>query len=254
MKKIIPLLLSTVLLLSLAACGGGSSTGSESSPSEASVSSASQPSSQTESSASMAEPESTASTETPDESENVSNTENTQQTTSSTSENMSAEDSKELVVYFSATGNTKAVAEALAELQGADLYEIVPEQPYTAEELNYNDSSTRASVEQNDETARPAISGGIDNFEEYDVIYVGFPIWWGDAPRILNTFFDTYECSGKVIAPFCTSGGSGISTAVQTIVALEPDATVTDGLRTSSSTSEDDFAQWLITIGLTEQE
>lgn len=161
---------------------------------------------------------------------------------------------KALVVYFSATGNTKSAAEGLAKMQGADLYEIVPKQPYTDEDLNYNDSSTRATVEQNDENARPAISGGIDNLAEYDVIYVGFPIWWGDMPRILYTFFDTYDLSDKTIAPFCTSGGSGISKAVQSINKLEPSATITEGLQASTSHTSDDFAEWLSRIGLAGQE
>lgn len=145
-----------------------------------------------------------------------------------------------LVVYFSATGNTESVAE---------LYEIVPEDPYTDEDLDYNDSSSRTTTEQNDETARPAISGEIDNIENYDTVYVGFPIWWNDMPRIMYTFFDTYDFSGKTIAPFCTSGGSGISEAVNNIEELEPSATVVEGLRTSPSGAEADIADWLESIG-----
>lgn len=253
MKKIIPLLLSTVLLFSMAACGSSLSTESEpSSSEEGPASSVSESGAQAEEPASSAKPESTGSAETPDTSESVSALEITRQDPSSTGEAASGGTPKALVVYFSATGNTKAVAEALAELQGADLYEIVPEQLYTGEDLNYNDPSTRASAEQNDEAARPAIVGGIDNIEDYDVLYVGFPIWWGDMPRILNTFFDAYDLSGKVIAPFCTSGGSGISTAVQTISALEPAATVTEGLRAGSTTAEDDLSRWLSIIGMEE--
>ncbi|MCJ7835190.1 flavodoxin [Cuneatibacter sp. NSJ-177] len=157
---------------------------------------------------------------------------------------------KALVVYFSTTGNTKSVAEALAKMQDADLYEIVPEQPYTDEDLNYNDSSSRATAEQNDENARPAISGGIDHMDDYDVVYVGFPIWWGDMPRILLTFFDTYDFSGKMIVPFCTSGSSGISQAVSSIGELEPSATVAEGLRASTSNPEEELTKWLTEIGL----
>lgn len=159
-----------------------------------------------------------------------------------------------LVVYFSATGNTESVAEAIAETQGAELYEIVPEDPYTDEDLDYNNSSSRTTAEQNDENARPAISGEIENIDDYDVIYVGFPIWWNDMPRIMYTFFDTYDFSGKTIAPFCTSGGSGISGAVSNIEELEPSATVTEGLRTSPSDAEGDIAEWLESIGLVQQE
>lgn len=159
---------------------------------------------------------------------------------------------KELVVYFSATGNTESVAEVLAQMQEADLYKITPEQPYTDDDLNYGDETTRATVEQNDKNARPAISGGIDNIEKYDVIYLGTPIWWGDMPRILYTFFDTYDLSGKTIAPFCTSGGSGVAEIVETIEGLEPSATITEGLRTSASNAEGDIMQWLRNISLAE--
>ena len=162
---------------------------------------------------------------------------------------------KALVVYFSATGNTKAVAETLAELQGADIYEIVPEQPYTDEDLNYNDRTTRATAEQNDPDARPAIQGSITDFEQYEVVYVGYPIWWGDMPRILYTFFDTYDFSGKTIAPFCTSGGSGFSGTPGTIAELEPGAMVLDGLHVSDSaadSAESSVSQWLADIGQAE--
>lgn len=155
-----------------------------------------------------------------------------------------------LVVYFSATGNTKAVAETLSEMQGADLYEIVPEEPYTDEDLDYNDRSSRSTAEQEDESARPAISGEVSRIDDYDVIYVGYPIWWGDMPRILYTFFDTYDFSGKTIAPFCTSGGSGLSGTPDVIAELEPEATVLEGLHTSPSDAESDLADWISSIGL----
>lgn len=160
---------------------------------------------------------------------------------------------KALVVYFSATGNTKAVAETLAGLQGADIYEIVPGQPYTDEDLNYNDRTTRATAEQNDPDARPAIQGSITDFEQYEMVYVGYPIWWGDMPRILYTFFDTYDFSGKTIAPFCTSGGSGLSGTPGTIAELESGATVLDGLHVSDATagsSESSVAEWLESNGI----
>lgn len=218
MKRILSIFVICVLMAGLAACG---STGNvDSSASEEPQMTVEPEAQQTDSAADSGEPE-------PED----------------TSANA-------LVVYFSATGNTASVAEDLAGMQGAELYEIVPEQPYTEEDLNYSDSSSRSTVEQNDENARPAISGGIDNMDDYDVVYVGFPIWWGDMPRILYTFFDTYDLSGKTIAPFCTSGGSGISGAVQSIRELEPDADVTDGVRVNRSNAEDDLTGWLSDIGL----
>mgnify|MGYP005763552473 CR=1 FL=1 len=155
-----------------------------------------------------------------------------------------------LVVYFSATGNTRTVAELLAEQVGADLFEIVPEEPYTEADLDYTTDDCRANVEQNDPDARPAMANAVENIDPYDVIYVGFPIWWGTMPKILNTFFDETDLAGKTIAPFCTSGGSGISAAVDEITALESDAEVTEGLRTSTQTAEEDLAAWLTEIGL----
>lgn len=149
---------------------------------------------------------------------------------------------KSIVVYFSCTGNTKAVAEIIAEKQGADIYEIVPEQPYTDEDLDYGNRSSRSTSEQNDDSSRPTISGSID-LSGYDTVYVGYPIWWADMPRIMYTFFDTYDLSGKTIAPFCTSGGSGLSGTPKTISELEPDANVTAGLHAGGS--EKEVSDWL---------
>ena len=98
-----------------------------------------------------------------------------------------------LIIYFSCTGNTKAAAEEIQRQTGADMFEIVPEIPYTAEDLNYNDDDSRANQEQSDDSARPAISGSIDNFDSYEVVFVGYPIWWGTLPKIVNTLLDTYD-------------------------------------------------------------
>lgn len=156
-----------------------------------------------------------------------------------------ASDGRALVVYFSATGNTKALAETIAETTGAELDEIVPEEPYTEEDLNYNNDDCRANREMNDESARPAISGSVENMDDYDTIYLGYPIWWGDMPRIVNTFLESYDLSGKTIMPFCTSGGSGITSSVSAIRAACPDSNVTDGFRGSASSGADDIEQWL---------
>ncbi|MGN0688913.1 MAG: flavodoxin [Oscillospiraceae bacterium] len=151
---------------------------------------------------------------------------------------------KALVVYFSCTGNTKAVAERISELTSADLYEIVPEIPYTAEDLNYNNNNCRANKEMNDASARPEIGSEAVDISAYDTIYIGYPIWWGTMPRIINTFLDTYDLSGKTVMPFCTSGSSGISKSVSDIRAEEPDADVRDGLRASNS-SDSSIDEWL---------
>lgn len=155
------------------------------------------------------------------------------------------EENKMLVAYFSGTGTTRALAQTIAQTTGADIFEIVPEVPYTSEDLNYNNDNCRANQEMNDDTARPAIAGSIENIDEYDTIFLGYPIWWGTMPRIINTFLDTYDLSGKTVMPFCTSGGSGISTSVSAIRNAEPNADVKEGLRGSSSSSSSQIETWL---------
>lgn len=152
--------------------------------------------------------------------------------------------SNALVVYFSCTGNTKAVAEKIAGLTGADVYEIVPEDPYTEADLNYNNSDCRANCEQNDESVRPAIGSDTIDLSSYDTVILGYPIWWGTMPRIINTFLDTYDLSGKTVLPFCTSGGSGVSKSVSDIKTAVPSAQVKDGLRASDA-SGSAISLWL---------
>lgn len=126
---------------------------------------------------------------------------------------------KKLVTYFSASGVTEAAAKALAEAAEADLYEIKPAEPYTDADLNWNNKQSRSSVEMNNPTFRPAIADKNANIAEYDVIFVGFPIWWYIAPTIINTFLESYDFSGKTIVPFATSGGSGFG---ETVAKLQP--------------------------------
>ncbi|MBQ3843680.1 MAG: NAD(P)H-dependent oxidoreductase [Bacteroidales bacterium] len=117
---------------------------------------------------------------------------------------------KTLIVYFSATGTTKAAAQKLAKEFNADLYEITPEQPYTAADLNWRDKNSRSSIEMKDKSSRPAIKGRCENIAEYDVVWIGFPVWWYTAPTIVNTFIEAHDLSGKTINVFATSGGSGV--------------------------------------------
>lgn len=149
-----------------------------------------------------------------------------------------------LVVYFSCTGNTKAVAEKIADICGADIYEIVPADPYTSDDLNYNNDSCRANREMNDNNARPAIGSPAVDLSGYDTVFIGYPIWWGTCPRIINTFLDTYDLSGKTVMPFCTSGGSGVSTSVSTIRSDEPNADVRNGLRASGA-NDSGIESWI---------
>jgi flavodoxin len=115
---------------------------------------------------------------------------------------------KALVAYFSCTGNTRQLAKTLAETVKGDLYEITPEQPYTEADLNWQDKTSRSTIEMNNKASRPAIKGKCENMKDYDVVFVGFPIWWYQAPTIINTFLESYDFSGKIVVPFCTSGSS----------------------------------------------
>ena len=161
------------------------------------------------------------------------------------------EAAKTLVVYFSATGSTKAVAEEIARLTGADLYEIAPAVPYTDEDLNYNNDDCRANQEMNDASARPAIGSEAIDVSSYDTVFIGYPIWWGTMPRIINTFLDTYDLSGKTVLPFCTSGSSGITQSVSDIRAAEPDADVRGGLRASGA-NDSGIESWIADNGISE--
>lgn len=135
-------------------------------------------------------------------------------------DNMS-NNSKTLVAYFSATGTTMEAATRLARLAKADLHEIVPAEPYTPADLNWQDKSSRSSVEMSDKSSRPAIASHVDNMAQYDTVFVGYPIWWYIAPTIINTFLEQYDLTGKTVVPFFTSGGSG---AGETMRYLKPSA------------------------------
>ena len=150
-----------------------------------------------------------------------------------------------LVVYFSCTGTTKGVAEKLAKVTGADLYEIVPAVPYTDEDLNYSDRSTRATSEQDHPDTRPEIGGEDIDLAGYNTVYIGYPIWWGEEPRILCTFVEAHDFTGMAVIPFCTSGGSGIGRSGRDLAELAGTGTWLDGARHSGSISEDELLAWL---------
>ena len=142
------------------------------------------------------------------------------------------------------------VAENLAAALNADIYEITPEEPYTAEDLNYNDRTTRATVEQNTPDVRPAIAGGVDNMEQYDTVFIGYPIWWGDAPRIVSTFAESYSFDGKTAVAFCTSGGSGIATSERTLREQADGAQWLSGKRFSGGASVEELREWAAGLGV----
>lgn len=152
--------------------------------------------------------------------------------------------SKTLVAYFSASGVTAAVAKKLAAASGADLFEIQPEQLYTDDDLNWQNSRSRSSVEMNDRSCRPAIATAVENMAQYETVFVGFPVWWYREPSIIDTFMEAYDFSGKKVVPFCTSGGSGLGDSSQNMQALAPCAKVVNGKRFSPSVSEGELKTW----------
>lgn len=220
MKKLMSLMMTLALLLTMSACSDQNTTPNEG---------ASSPVPQV--SVLESEPSQTAS-----------------EVPSSESERSAA---KSLIVYYSWSGNTESVANEIASQTDADVFEIVPAESYTDD----YDTLLNIAQEEQKNDARPTISGNIENLSQYDVVYVGFPNWWGDMPMILYTFFDEYDLSGKTIAPFVTSGGSGFSDSINTMKSLEPDATITDGLSLGSSqaaTPGDAVTEWLNGLGLSE--
>lgn len=152
--------------------------------------------------------------------------------------------SKTLVVYFSASGVTRRAAKKLAEAIGADWYEITPAVPYTPADLNWMDKSSRSSVEMKDPASRPELADRGADIGAYDKIFLGFPIWWGVAPTIVNTFLEAYDFTGKTIALFATSGGSGMGKTAEKLAPSCPGAKLVNGGLLNGSLSEDALKQW----------
>jgi len=160
-------------------------------------------------------------------------------------ENTEAQSGTTLVAVFSATGTTLGVAEKIAAIESADLYEITAAQPYSSADLNWNDSSSRSTKEQNDKNARPAIGSDPVDLDGVTKIYIGFPIWWGEEPRIMDTFAESYDFDGITMIPFCTSGSSGIGRSGQNLAERAGSGTWLDGKRFSGNVSEADLRSWI---------
>lgn len=151
---------------------------------------------------------------------------------------------KMLVAYFSASGVTAKAARKLSEAAGADLYEIKPEVPYSSADLDWTNKNSRSSVEMNDPAFRPGIAGKMEGMEQYEVVFVGFPIWWYVAPTIINTFLESYDFTGKTIVPFATSGGSGMGKTNERLAPSCPGATLLKGKMMNGSLSREDLKAW----------
>lgn len=235
MKKLTALLLAMLMVFALAACSGNNSdTGADTSKPDSVVDN------------SNADQSNESTTPVNSDTSNGSQTENNDKP----SDNDTAETTKVLVAYFSATNTTEGVAKTIADSLGADLYEITPEQPYTDADLDYHDDKSRSTIEMNDPNSRPAISGTVENMDQYDIVFIGYPIWWGEAPRILSTFVESYSFSGKTVVPFCTSGGSGVGSSASNLESLTSGATWLFGTRLNGNASRDSVAEWINGLGL----
>ena len=258
MKKVLSIIMLSVLAVSLIGCGssetenrGNSAAANDNTSMQTDViegtdSEAAQGSETTESEQSAAQDKTTGL-----ETAETGTAEPESDTAGDSDAEHGREGSNALIVYFSWSGNTENIASAIAGQTGADVFEIVPEEAYTPD---YNALLDIAAKEK-ENGARPAIAGSIDDISRYDIIYVGYPNWWSDMPMILYTFFDSYDLSGKTIAPFCTSGGSGLSGTVSSIRELEPEADVLDGLHIGSSAASDPdqaVSDWLESLGFME--
>lgn len=157
--------------------------------------------------------------------------------------------SKKLVAYFSASGVTASVAEKLAKAADADLFEIKPEVPYTEADLDWTNKKSRSTIEMNDPASRPAIKEKLANMADYDVVFVGFPIWWYVAPTIIDTFLESYDFTGKTVVPFATSGGSGMGKTVAVLEKIAPKANFKPG-KMLNRASEADMKDWVRSLGV----
>jgi len=156
---------------------------------------------------------------------------------------------KTLVIVFSATGNTKAVAEKIAAITDADMYEILAKDTYTEADLNWHDKNSRTTIEQNDPSSRPEIGSGEVSLEGYTTIYIGYPIWWGEEPRIMDTFVERYDFTGITMIPFCTSGSSGIGRSGRNLEEKAGSGNWLEGARFAGSASEDEVRRWIESLG-----
>ena len=230
MKRTLSLLLSLVMVLSLTACSGNENSSSSQ------VSSAAPESSAAESSASEASSE--ISSEAPSSSQ------------------AQAEDtgsgSSVLVVYYSATGNTEQVAQYIADSTGGDLFEIQPVEPYTDDDLNWTDDNSRVSQEHADESLRDVelVADTVDNWDQYDTVFIGYPIWWGIAAWPVDGFVEANDFSGKTVIPFCTSSSSGLGESGQLLADMAGTGDWQEGQRFSSGASQEDVQSWIEELGL----
>ena len=244
MKRAISVLLSLTMLLSLAACGSSGNSSSSQASSSAPESSAVQSASESSSSEVSSSVASEASSETPSSSE----------VGSEAAEGEDASGSNVLVVYYSATGNTEQVANYIADITGGDLFELEPVEPYTSDDLAWTDDNSRVSQEYYDESLRDVelVADTVENWDSYDTVFVGYPIWWGIAAWPTDGFVEANDFSGKTVIPFCTSSSSGLGESGELLAELAGTGDWQEGMRFRSSASEADVQEWIDGLNLTE--
>ena len=209
-------------------------------------------SSREETSGTTQEVQTTAEAETEAESSSTAAEEKTSEEASTEEVSAEGTEGKTLVVYFSATGNTERVAEMIAEATGSDLFELEPADPYTDEDLNYNDDNSRVSQEHADESLRNVelVAATVEGFDEYENIFVGYPVWWGIATWPVNTFIEANDFTGKTVIPFCTSASSGLGESGELLAELAGTGEWLEGMRFRSGASEEDVVAWVESLGL----
>lgn len=236
MKKTFSLLLAAAMALSLAACGGAASSTAETAPTEAPAATEAPTEAPAESEADGADSEAA-------EALAADRSEETNAATETTG------DSNTLVAYFSWSGNTEAMANLIAEQTGGTLFEIAPATPYTDD----YDALLDVAQQEQAEDARPALAASVENWDSYDVVFVGYPDWWSDALMVIYSFLESYDWTGKTLVPFCTSGGSGFGRSLDRLPDSAPGATILEGLHVSGSSAADsgeEVAEWIAGLGL----
>ena len=280
-KKLLTGLLAATIVLTVTACGSDNSSASTAQQTTTAETQAEEPAEEEtaeeepaaeaetettgeEADANSAGEETAAETETAEAETETTETENEPAAETETTENEPAADTETaettepeseqtggtLVVYFSATGNTQAVAQTIADTLGAEIYQIVPEQPYTDEDLNWNVADSRVNVEHEDPSFRPAIAGGVPDLSGYDTIFIGYPLWWREAPNIVWNFVESADLSGKTVIPFCTSMSDDIGSSGDTLAAMAPEATWLAGARFGESLDEASVVAWVEGLGV----
>lgn len=237
MKKLILTLLASVCMFSLAACGDSSSESDSAKTNSTSQSQTEKGSSESISGKSQSAADTS--------SEQDSNAPESSAADSDPSKPDASSNKDTIVIYFSATGTTKGVAQRIADAANADTYEIIPQKKYTDADLDWNDKNSRTTIEMNDPDARPKIAGDLPDLSAYKCVFIGYPIWWGDAPRIMSTFVESVKLDGKTVIPFCTSGGSPIGRSGENLKKLSGSGEWLAGEKLSSGISEDEVKSWI---------